>query len=100
MSTSLKRQIERKNRMNNKVTMRVPAIGGNPSQPAFDIREAVQQACICGNNMFDKQYRIGFISEIAAGNRTGQKINVEYPTYVCLGCGLELEHGKQMKIKQ
>ena len=96
MTTSLKRQIKRRNNMNNKVAMRVPAIGGNPSQPAFDVKEAVQQACICGNNMFDKQYRVGFISEIAAGNRTGQKINVEYPTYVCLSCGLELGYGTNL----
>ena len=83
MSNSLKRQIQRRS------PMAVPAIGAQ--QPPFDVKEAAPHRCDhCSGELFEKLYRIGFISEFASKNRTRQKVTVEYPVYVCYSCGCEI----------
>ena len=78
--------------MKNKIPLAVPAIGGGASQQApFDLTEAIQQQCNnCSGDTFEKLYRISYISSVAPGNRTGQKITVESPVYICYHCGMEL----------
>lgn len=68
--------------------MNVPRIGGQPMQ--VDFRQAQQRKCPCGCDTFDKAFKVGFVSKLAAGNRTGQDINVEGAVYVCRACGAEL----------
>ena len=98
MSTSLERQIKRRRKMGNG-KMRVPAIGGAPQQQAFDITQAIWRSCSCGHGIFEKLYRLGTISKLAAGNRTGQDLNVELPArYLCRSCGKEL--GKAVKAEE
>ena len=89
--------MSQKNR--NIIPMNVPAIGGHQvQQVSFDVNEAVKQVCNnCSGGKFEKLYRIGFISELASNNRTGQKITVEYPAYICYDCGCEI--GKTL-VKQ
>jgi hypothetical protein len=63
----------------------VPRIGGQ--QQPFDIREAVQKQCEkCSGEIFDKAFRLGLISPMAPGNKTGQEVLVEYQTYICRAC--------------
>jgi len=103
MSTSLKRQIKRRNSMNNKrrnvIPMNVPAIGGSQQQQPFDINEAIPKRCIdCNGETFDLMYRLAVISAVAPKNRTGKDILVKLETFLCRGC--EWEYGKQMETKQ
>lgn len=74
--------------MSNKIPMPAPLMG-TLSQP-FDVTQAQRKACgQCGGELFDKAYKMGVISRMASGNRTGQDITVEYPCYVCSNCGIE-----------
>ena len=74
--------------MGGNVMKMVPNIGGQ--QQPFDVREALPKACAkCKGEHFDKAFRLGLISPVAAGNKTGQEIRVEYQTYLCRGCGHE-----------
>lgn len=70
-----------------KMGMQVPRIGGKGEAP-FDVSQARKLACGCGCDLFDKAVRVGYISKMAPGNRTGQDINVEGVVYVCRGCGV------------
>jgi hypothetical protein len=71
----------------NVIPMMVPRIG---EQQPFDISQAVQKQCAkCKGDYFDKVFRIGMISPMAPGNKTGQEIRVEYQTYLCRLCGRE-----------
>lgn len=68
--------------------MMVPAVGYQ-KQP-FDLAEATRKTCPCGSELFEKIYRIGIISKMAPNNLTRMDISVEYPTYICQECGVEL----------
>lgn len=87
--------------MNNKgrgIPIPIPAIGGAQQQVPFDISQARQQNCLgCKSNLFDLAYRVGIISSMAPGNKTGQNVTVKYEAYICHECGLEL--GKQPETK-
>lgn len=72
-----------------KIPMAVPRIGAKQEAPV-DITQAQKRACPCGCDLFDKALRIGFVSKLAAGNRTGQDLNVEAAVYVCRKCGAVL----------
>ena len=69
------------------ISMTVPSIG---QQPQFDIRQAVPKKCECGYELFDKTFRVGLISKMAIGNRTGMDIVTETVIYVCRECGKSL----------
>lgn len=76
------------------IPMAVPAIGGTQQQGPFDISQAQPKGCLgCGGGLFDLVYRIGIISAMAPGNKTGQNVTVKYEVFLCHKCGLEL--GKQ-----
>lgn len=69
----------------------VPMIGKNNQQSIMvDISHAVYKKCECGSVHFDKVYKVGTISKLTPGNKTGQDIIVEVPVYICHGCGMEL----------
>lgn len=77
------------------IPMNVPAIGGQ--QALFDVRQTAWRQCDCGSELFDKVNRVGMISKMAIGNRTGKDIPIESIAYVCRTCGKELrliEDGK------
>jgi len=70
------------------IPMSVPAIG----QQQYDIRQAMPKRCECGGELFDKAVRVGMISRMALGNRTGMDIIAETPVgYVCRDCGKILD---------
>ncbi len=72
----------------NVMPMMVPRVGGQ--QQPLDISKAVLQQCAqCGGSHFDKVFKIGLISPMAARNLTRQEIRVEYQTYLCRACGHE-----------
>ena len=56
----------------------------------FDITEATPKICECGGLFFDKVFRMGLISALAPSNQLRRDIPVEYPTYICRACGIEL----------
>jgi hypothetical protein len=59
-------------------------------QQPFDIAEAVPKKCDkCQGEFFDKVLRLGVISKIAPGNKTGQDVRIEFNTYLCRHCGHE-----------
>ena len=64
------------------IPMSVPAIG----QQQFDIRQAVPRQCECGSELFDKAVKVGMVSRMAVGNRTGMDIVAETNVYVCRDC--------------
>ncbi len=71
----------------NVIPMLVPTVG---QQQPFDISQAVQKRCVKGGGEhFDKAFRLGLISPMAPGNKTGQEVRVEYQTYLCRACGHE-----------
>ena len=74
------------------IPMQVPNLGAQQTLPV-DITQASRRVCPCGAELFDKVLRVGIVSRMASGNRTGQDVSIEMPTYVCRKCGLEL--GKQ-----
>ena len=80
--------------MNNnkpKVPMLVPDISGGQQQP-YNIKEAISRKCLkCGHELFDMAIRLGHISKMSPGNRSGQDILVKYESYVCRKC--EWEYG-------
>jgi hypothetical protein len=59
-------------------------------QAPIDPSQAVKKVCPCGHDIFEKVCRLGIISKLAPGNRTGGDVNVEYWTYLCKSCGAEL----------
>jgi len=70
----------------NVIPMMVPSVGQQP----FDITEAIPKVCEnCKGEHFDKAFRLGLISKMAARNKTGQDVKVEYQTYLCRACGHE-----------
>lgn len=71
----------------NVIPMMVPKVG---QQQPFDISQAIQRQCVkCKGETFDKAFRLGIISPMAPGNKTGQEVRVEYQTYLCRACGHE-----------
>jgi hypothetical protein len=59
--------------------------------PQFDITEAIPKVCEhCGGLVFNKVFRMGLISALAPKNQLRRDIPVEYPTYICCACGVEL----------
>jgi hypothetical protein len=80
-------EARRRAMMGNGIPMMVPKVG---QQQPFDIREAVGKKCEkCSSVNFDKVFKLGIISSIAPGNKTGQDVRVEFQTYLCRGCGHE-----------
>jgi len=76
--------------MNNKMSMAVPNLGKQQQQVPFDVTQAIQKACPCGAELFDKALRIKSVSKLAPGNKTGQDVMIEFAVYVCRKCGEEL----------
>ena len=58
-----------------------------PIDPSQAVRKTCQQ---CGGEIFEKVCRLGIISKLAPGNRTGGDVNVELHMYLCKACGAEL----------
>ena len=73
------------------IPLQVPNVGAQTLP--VDITQASRRVCSCGSELFDKTFRVGIVSRLASGNRTGQDVAIEMPTYVCFKCGIEL--GKQ-----
>lgn len=69
----------------------ISMIGGAPQhQMPFDVTQAQPKGCLgCGSELFNLAYRIGLISAIAPGNRTGKDVTVKYETFICQNCSLE-----------
>ena len=61
-----------------------------PHRPNFDPREAIKQACPCGNELYNKVHRLARVSHMAPGNKTGQDVLVDQPVFCCAVCGLEV----------
>lgn len=81
------------------IPMHVPAIGGAPNQAPFDISQAQPKMCLgCQSEFFDLVYKVGKISSMAPGNKTGKDVTVKYEVFICLECGLEID--KEPKVKQ
>jgi hypothetical protein len=70
-----------------------------PGQIQIDPSQVEKKACPCGHEFFEKVFRLGTISKLAPGNPINQDITVEYPTYICKGCGLEFGKANEI-IKQ
>lgn len=73
----------------------IPIPNLNTQQIPVDITQAIPRPCSCGCVWFDKAFRLGVISAIAPGNRTGKEVVVEYPTYLCRECGVEAGKKKE-----
>jgi hypothetical protein len=58
-------------------------------QVQLDLSQAERKVCPCGHEYFEKVFRMGMISKLAPSNPLNIDIPVEYPTYICKGCGLE-----------
>lgn len=78
------------NNMNHRPTvpMMVPNLGAKQQSP-IDITQASRRVCECGGEYFDKVMRLGVVSKMASGNRTGQDVIVELYCYLCRKCGVE-----------
>lgn len=75
--------------MNGKNVLPMGMPRGGMQQP-FDIAEAVPKKCEkCQGEFYDKVLRLGIISKIAPGNKTGQDVRIEFNTYLCRKCGHE-----------
>jgi hypothetical protein len=56
----------------------------------INISEAVQKKCeACGGEYFDGVVKLGILSKLAATNKLGQDVLVQYPTFICRKCGIE-----------
>ncbi|RJR46045.1 MAG: hypothetical protein C4576_11495 [Desulfobacteraceae bacterium] len=56
-------------------------------QQMVDPRQATEIVCPCGSVLFDKAYKLGHISKLAAGNLTGKDLTIHIEVYVCRKCG-------------
>lgn len=74
--------------MSNNIGNRIPTIG--QAQPQVDVTQAIRRSCVCGNDIFDKAFRVGVISKLAPGNTTNLDLLVDGIVYVCRACGHEL----------
>ena len=74
--------------MKQQMQMQVPAIG--QQQPQFDPAQAIPNQCICGSELFIQAFRLGNLSRLATGNKTGQGLTVRFEVFVCKSCGLEV----------
>ena len=78
------------------IPMMVPGIGGQPQM--FDVSEAIMRPCeSCGGMLFEQAVRLGVISNMAPKNRTGKDVLVQFPIFLCRGCGWEW--GKMVEVK-
>lgn len=83
-------EAERRRRIMEQGRIPIPIRNIGGQQQPFDISQAVQKQCVkCKGEHFDKAFRLGLISPMAPGNKTGQEVRVEYQTYLCRACGHE-----------
>jgi hypothetical protein len=83
-------EAERRRRLMEQGRIPIPIRNIGGQQQPFDISEAVPKQCVkCQGEHFDKAFRLGLISPMAARNLTQQEVRVEYQTYLCRACGHE-----------
>ncbi len=74
--------------MDKTIQMRVPAIGQQP--PQVDISQSIPIKCkACSHNQFEQAFRLGAVSRMAPGNKTGQDLMVRHEIFICINCGVE-----------
>lgn len=68
--------------------MQVPAIGNQA--PQVDVSQAISIRCkACDSDHFEQAFRLGTVSRMAPGNKTGQDLMVRHEIFLCINCGVE-----------